>query len=382
MIDPMIDAPEPRTHPELDAFVGGHAAAGEWPGGVYAAGPAAATPRWLGFAGSLATSPAVEPITAGALYDLASLTKVVATAPIALSLAEQGDLDLEAPLDDLLPELSGYGGRSPTFTDLMAHRAGFPAWIPLARSSRLHADVLAEIARSPSAQVGVALYSDLGPICAGIALQRLTGMDLDQLLERHVIQRMGVAAEDLRFGPISKDQLWRVAPTEFGRAKEQTLIASLGGQLEAVSMKIAEPLRGVAHDGNAAAMGGVAGHAGLFGTAAAVFRVISAFVSDDGPFSEASRLRVRTALAANHDDTRSFGFQLGTARSAPAGRFGHDSFGHVGFTGTSAWVACRSRSAAVLLTNRVHPVWREAPMQQRRREFHDLVAAILRLEPN
>ncbi len=370
----MTRSHEPRSHPDLDAFVREHAALGDWPGGVYAVGLAGAAPSWRGAAGALATVPALEQASLSALYDLASLTKVLATSAISLSLSDAGDLDLEAPLDDLLPELRGYGGRTPTFADLLAHRAGFPAWLPLARSGGSESEVIAEIAKSQPGPVDVAMYTDLGPICAGIALQRLTRTDLGTLLNRYVSGPLDLSQEDLRFGPFATAELERIAPTEMGRAKEAAMVTRLSGHSLETSGESALPLRGVVHDGNAAAMGGVAGHAGLFGTADAVFRVASAFVCEDGPLSESARRRARTPLAASADDVRGFGFQLGSATSAPAGGFGPASFGHVGFTGTSVWIAHQSRWVAVLLTNRVHPVWREAPMQQWRREFHDRVA--------
>ncbi|MBP7146185.1 MAG: beta-lactamase family protein [Acidobacteria bacterium] len=356
----------PRAHAVLQEFVERHARDGHWPGGAYAVGPPAGEPAWCGCGGMLALEPAREPARDDALFDLASVTKGIGTASVALRLSERGLVDLDQPLATVLPELEGYAGRTPTLDDLMHHRAGLPAWAPLYRIAARPADAVAALAAlEPAAPAGArAVYSCLSAIAAGVALERLSGLGLRELLRREVAIPLGIAEGDLGFSPLASGQRSRTAPTERGRARE----AQLAGLPPAPAD---EPLRGTVHDNNSAFLGGASGNAGLFGTARAVFRVASALVTG-GLLGADSRARLRAVGARSDDEARTFGFQSGSAATAPAGAFGPASFGHVGFTGTSVWLSPDPAWIAVLLTNRVHPRWVEAPMQTWRREFHDL----------
>jgi CubicO group peptidase (beta-lactamase class C family) len=140
---------------------------------------------------------------------------------------------------------------------------------------------------------------------------------------------------------------------------------------------LAVPLRGVVHDGNAAFLGGVAGHAGLFGTATAVFRLASACVGALPLFSARAVNRFLAPCVRNESDAYSLGFQSAAAPKAPSGSaLGPHAIGHVGFTGTSVFVDPRRPLVAVLLTNAVHPEWRDLPIRSWRIAFHDLAAGL------
>ena len=125
-----MTVPASAGHPDLARFVAEGAAAGRWPGGVYAVGAPGDAPRFLGAEGALALEPRREEARADALYDLASLSKPLALAIVLLRLADRGVVDLDRPLDDLLPEMRGYAGRTPSFADLLTHSSGLPAWAP------------------------------------------------------------------------------------------------------------------------------------------------------------------------------------------------------------------------------------------------------------
>lgn len=364
----------PEAESRLDDFVLRHAEAGDWPGGTYAVGPAGSRPLLTGACGLLATSPEREPARLDALYDLASLTKALVLAPLVLRLAARGTIDLDWPLDDLMPELGGGGVTAPSMRDLMLHRSGLPAWRGLYRECAAPGEVVAAIARMPRDASGQSnpVYSCLGSILAGLALERASGRPLTELLRSELCAPLGIRESDLFFGPVPEQELRRTAPTESGRRYEETLAAAgvLGREIVPGADRV---LRGEVHDGNARFLGGQAGNAGAFGTCAAVFRVASAMILPDELLDDDSR-RLCREPAGGGAERRTFGFQHGESSGAPAGALGLGSFGHTGFTGTSVWIDPERQVVAVLLTNRVHPMHRDAPMQQWRREFHDLAA--------
>lgn len=363
-----------RRLPAIDAWLGERAAAGAWPGAAYAIGAGADSPRWIGAVGSAALVPQRLPAELDTLYDLASLTKVIATTAIALRMADAGLVDLDQPLAASLPEMRDFPGGTPSLVDLLSHRAGLPAWLPLYRIPGGLSDPVGTCARSATGRRGVALYSDLSALCAGCALERLSGVGLRDLFARLVAEPLSLGTAEIGFSPLQVPVV-RIAPTEIGRAREAQMIGAPPPLSEVAPED--EPLRGQPHDGNAAALGGAAGHAGLFGTVGAVYAVARQYLFAGALFSQPALRRVGTEYAANETDRRGFGFQLGAAPAAPAGRFGSASLGHTGFTGTSIWLDPEREWVAVLLTNRVHPRWTDAPMQNWRRQFHDLAAGAL-----
>jgi CubicO group peptidase (beta-lactamase class C family) len=306
------------------------------------------------------------------VYDLASLTKPLFAAAVALRLAAAGRVDLDRPLDDLLPELSGYAGSTPSLDTLLTHRSGLPAWAPLYRRLAAPGDVLRGLGSLEpcGAAGGEPVYSCLGAIAAGIVLERASGLAAAELLRSEVIEPLGLDPEDLSYGPVLRDAC---APTEKGRQFEMRM-AGAGERGWAIVPGPDEVVRGEVHDGNARWLGGRTGNAGLFGTASAAFRVLSAMASGEVAWLDPGlRRRAARPLAGSVDEVRTFGFQHGDTPTAPVPRdvpAAEGAFGHVGFTGTSAWVFPRADAVVVLLTNRVHPIWREAPVQQWRREFH------------
>lgn len=365
----------PRPHPSIEELLEQRSRDGAWPGAVYACGPPAEEARHLGAVGDLARVPGREPARADALYDLASLTKPLACAALALRLQLRGLCDVEAPLEEVLPELSGYAGRTPSLVDLLSHRAGFPAWAPLyATCVPSTKDLPASLAAlEPAYEAGGSvLYSCPSAIAAGLALERLGGAPLRELFRTEIAAPLELE-RDLRFGPIPKEELERCAPTERSRSREAELVRERGRD-GALAARVAPGpdlvLRGVVHDGNAAALGGAAGNAGLFGTAAAVFRLASELAFGGALFEGAGGRRPWSVEASAQGEERSFGFQTGRSGAAPAGAFGEASIGHVGFTGTSLWMRREPACIALLLTNRVHPAWTDAPIQEWRREYH------------
>jgi CubicO group peptidase (beta-lactamase class C family) len=326
-----------------------------------------------GVLGDAVVAPRRIPASPATLYDLASLTKPLAAAPLAVRLADGRRMRLEDPLARHLPGWDGTDVRSGIrLLDLLTHRSGLPPWIPLYVHAEDRAGRVAWLSNVPLAYppgTSVA-YSDPGFILLGYALERAAGEPLDRLFAREIARPLGVA--DLRYRPPAS---WRprIAATEEGNARERVLAGPEGAGYNRWRTGM---IWGEVHDGNAHSMGGVAGHAGLFGTARAVHRLARQFLPGGSGIvpDEALDLFGRS-LTPGLAEERSVGFQMATTRGCSAGEaLSRGSFGHTGFTGTSVWIDPDRRRIYVLLTNRVHPRYREIDMNGIRREFHRLAA--------
>lgn len=376
MPSPLPETPRPSQ--PIEDFLRERCAAGSWPGAVYAIGSPGQGVRWAGAVGRRCVEPEPAPAREDALYDLASLTKGLVTTALALRLATGGLVDLEQDQTARLPEFAESGRRAPSLRQLLTHTAGLPAWAPLYRLAEDPAGVPGAMAalspREPPA-AGAPVYSCLGPILAGLILERASGRSLRELFDREIRERLGIPRGVLLFAPVEGALGERVAPTERGRRREAEMAGS--GANAAVVPGPDEVVSGQVHDGNAFFLGGAAGNAGLFGTARAVFRLAGALAFDEEYLPAAARALLFAPLAGQPGgDVRSLGFQHSTAADSPGAVFGPRGFGHAGFTGTSVWVRENPALVAVLLTNRVHPLWREAPMQAWRARFHEMACRL------
>ena len=315
-----------------------------------AAGAMPAAAWWLGAPGAAGAATPQTP------FDLASLTKPLATALLAALAEHDGRLDLRAPAGTWLPELEGSPWSRTSLLDLGAHRAGLPAWRPLYLSGTTQEAYLGAIAREPVAQApGTTQYSDLGFVLLGVALERALGAPLDRLFDERIarplgLPRAGYAGTGGRFED--------AAPTEIGNAYERALCGDAGG---GYPFRTA-PIRGTVHDGNAWGLRGVAGHAGIFATATEV-ATIARFVLD-------SPARGRLLDPVAGAGTRSFGFTFPPLTDSVRGVLDDDAVGHFGFTGTSLWIEPGPGRIYVLLTNRVHPEVPRAEFTRVRQTFH------------
>ena len=305
--------------------------------------------------------PEMEATTLDTVYDLASLTKPLATALIAVLLEEEGTLDLDAPLSSWLDELELSPAGSPTLAELGGHRAGLPAWWPLYLEGSSVAVWIERIVSRPP--VSGVLYSDLGYFLLGWALERATGERLDVLFAHFVAGPLGLARTG--FGPAPSHL---VAPTEEGNRFERDRVASDWPELASKPYPWRElMIRGEVHDGNTYAMGGVSGAAGLFGTAEEVARIAMAILQ---PGRLALTARSRARLLDPGDGGRTFGFVAAEASGAARGVLPPHAPGHTGFTGTSVWLDPGAGRVHVLLANRVHPRVSPQDFQDVRAEFH------------
>jgi CubicO group peptidase (beta-lactamase class C family) len=327
-------------------------AAGVMPGAVLAAGLRSADPLLLHVAGDAQRDMAARrPMTADTVFDLASLTKVVATTPCLLWLAGRREIGLDEPVRRYLPAFTGDGKDLVTARHLLTHTSGLPGQRRYYRHLREPAEIRAAALAEPlAAPPGTAFcYSDAGFIILGELAAAVAGCGLDDLTQDVVCAPLGLA--QTRYRPPAS---WadRIAATEpiLGVARV-----------------------GVVHDENAAALGGVAGHAGLFGTAADLARYAAAWARGDWP---REALRCQTEGLGGR---RGLGWGLrGDTWDNMGDGWPASGAGHTGFTGTSLSVDARSGLWAVLLTNAVHfgrgP---EHSVVGLRKQVHAAVAAAL-----
>jgi CubicO group peptidase (beta-lactamase class C family) len=358
----------------VDAFLKDRVEAGDFPGAVWLV---AEEGRVLGegAVGDAAVEPRRRPASTGTLYDLASLTKPLATALLAVRLHAAGRWDLEDRLEAYLPDWRPEDARvGVTLLDLLTHRSGLPGWDPL----YLHAaDVRGRVlriagmpgARPPLLQTE---YSCLNYILLGFAMERSSGAPLDQLFEKQV--REPLDGPEILYQP-DRALRDRIAPTERGNGHERHLAGASGDGFNAWRREL---IWGEVHDNNAHTLGGVAGNAGLFGTARAVYAVASLFLAGGpGLLGDEERALFGHNFTPGLSQARTVGFQrAGNATSSAGAALSDAAFGHTGFTGTSLWIDPVSRRIFVLLTNRVHPSYRDLDMNKVRRDFHVLAAAL------
>jgi CubicO group peptidase (beta-lactamase class C family) len=355
---------------------------GVFPGGVLAARMEGEN-RLLVVAGRLSSQPAAEPVQTSTIYDLASLTKPLATVTSVLLLVQAGSLKLDAAVGEVLVELKHAPIGSASVRDLLNHRSGLPGWRPLyekldaegcawgrAHPSVVRQSVLRLIKEEPLASpLGVqSLYSDLGFILLGCAVERVSGLLLEEYFREAVAEPLGARA--LYFNratatgsssPSSGAEAM-IAPTEWDAWRKRWL-------------------QGEVHDENAAAMGGVAGHAGLFGTAESVLAVSGAWLAayrGDRSLLDPNLVREFTTKSSQPlQSSWALGWDTPSAPSSSGTHFSPESFGHLGFTGTSLWIDPRRKLEVVLLTNRVHPSRKNESIRVFRPLIHDLVFRVL-----
>jgi CubicO group peptidase (beta-lactamase class C family) len=339
---------------------------GRMPGAVGAiVGPSGIASEWV--LGHAALEPERIEARVDTLYDLASLTKPLCTGLALASLEERGLCALDAPMVEWLPELEHSAYADASLLRFAAHTTGLPAWRPLYLSGNDAATFLSTIAALPVGELGGAVYSDLGYVCLGLAIERIAGRPLDIWFAESVATVLGLK----RLGFATRLDCSAAAPTERGNAYERLMVGDAGaGHAWRRSM-----IRGEVHDGNAHALGGVAGHSGLFGTLGDVVALVSELLRPRA-LALGTRARARLFTEALPGSGRTVGFVQAAASSAARGVFAADAPGHVGFSGPSLWLEPERGWAYVLLTNRVHPVVDGLDFQPVRLGFHRLARAL------
>jgi CubicO group peptidase (beta-lactamase class C family) len=346
----------------LKALLDSAVAAGAAPGAVLAV--SSHGQRFVYATGRLALDDPTRP-DARTVYDLASLTKVVATTTLAMLAVSEGRLDPDAPMQRYLPEFRGASKEGVTIRHLLTHSSGLRADRPLWRETPNADSALRLVNATPlDTFPGVRMvYSDLGAIVLGEVIERIYHDRLDRLARRRIFAPLGMMST--RFRPPTS-WLPRVAPTEYDTGWRKRIV------------------RGEVHDEKAAWLGGVAGHAGLFGSAedlmtfgewllretqgckdAAVTQRPKGATTQSGRPSTVPCVIASLRPSVVQEFTRrqnlvpgssrALGWDTPSPNSSAGTRLDSTSFGHTGFTGTSIWMDPTRELAIVLLTNRVHP---------------------------
>ncbi|MCS6303349.1 MAG: beta-lactamase family protein [Nitrospira sp.] len=333
------------------------------------------------YAGHLSTVPPGSPVSTSTIYDLASLTKPLATVTALVLLMQKGSCRLDDHVADHLPECAGVSIGSAMIRHLLTHSSGLPGWrgfyerlspigaIPSSAEEREQAKrAMLSLIRSeaPVYERGTrSLYSDLGFILLGLIVERSSQQAMSDYFLNHIVGPLGgprigfILPERLHASSdCVDDETGAVAPTEVDRWR---------GHL----------LRGEVHDQNAAALGGEAGHAGLFGTADAVLAISGEWLrGHHGRATILDQAMVQEFTRRQNSEGSSswaLGWDTPSVPSSAGRYFAARSFGHLGYTGTSVWIDPVQELEVVLLSNRVHPSSRNKAIKEFRPAIHDLV---------
>ncbi|MGA3224843.1 MAG: sodium/solute symporter [Acidobacteriaceae bacterium] len=335
-----LKAQEDPEFRQIDRIVEGGIAAKKFPGAVVIAGHNGKIIFHKAY-GNSSLIPAPEPMTEDTIFDLASLTKVLATAPAIMQLYEQGRFQLNDPVAQYLPQFAANGKQDITIRQLLTHYSGLPPDVSLddpwgGKEEGLRRAFAATPVTAPGVQFR---YSDINFIVLGALVEKLSGLTLDQYQQRYLAQPLGV--EHMRFLP---PESWRshIAPTQYDHGVM---------------------LHGVVHDPTSRRMGGVAGHAGLFSTPGDVAIYAQNLLDrlagrpSHFPLQQLTLEKMTTpAQPATGTALRGLGWDIDSPFSSNRGElFPVGSFGHTGFTGTSVWMDPTSDTYVVFMSNAVYP---------------------------
>jgi serine-type D-Ala-D-Ala carboxypeptidase len=334
-------------------------------------------------------------VDSSTLFDLASLTKVIATTTMAMLLYERGLLDLDAPVAAIVPEFVSDNEKDPrrcevTLRMLLAHSSGLPAYEKLflnapTRDQLLHAAFTMPLTADPGTR---AEYSDIGFIILGVALERLADESLDRFCQREIFSPL--AMTNTTFNPPAEIRL-QIPPTadeREGPCGSDTPVRQQpkaqpppsGSDHNARSTFRNRIIQGEVQDENASVLEGIAAHAGLFSTASDLAKFAHTMLNGGGPILRPETVslftRRESALAAT---SRALGWDTPSSPSQSGKYFSPQSFGHLGYTGTSLWIDPVRQLSITLLTNRTWPDCLNHAIKQIRPRFHDAIIESLNL---
>ena len=364
-------------NPKITNFLSDHIATGDFPSAVYL-GAQNGEPVFADAFGHSVLEPYRVDNKFDTIYDLASLTKPLVTGFLCARRIELGELTLDSSVSHYVPEFDRTDKQMITVRELLTHSAGLPAWRPLYLLTEEEPERTAgaianlDLEYKPGTRV---LYSDLGFITLGLLLERITGQSLAHVASNELIEPLKL--QQTFFSPEVALQTG-IAACESGNAYERDMCEQTGAGTYANWRQ--RVIWGEVHDGNAYFLGGAAGHAGLFSTAAEVLVIAKQFVAQHSALLKAETCALfRQNMTEGLEEARSLGWQLAATKDSTAGPdLPVDSFGHNGFTGTSCWVDGENDRIFILLTNRTHH--RELPfanINAVRRQFHSLAVEAL-----
>ncbi len=330
------------------------------------------------------------------IYDLASLTKVLVTGLLCAKLIESGEINLSDKISHYFDEFDTNEKREITIENLLTHTSGFQAWKPFYLFSdsslvleakylgdsdeRINRFVLEQISQTllKNAVDKQVIYSDFNFLLLGFLLESVHGKDLSSISALGIITRLGL----IRTFVAGLDTLRQeIAASEIGNKYEKQTCIEQGYEIRNHQSAFrTQTIWGEVHDGNCYFMNGVSGHAGLFSTAFETFKIAQQFLTNQTTLLKPETCELfRTNYTQGFNEARSIGFQLAETNDSTASEaLAKDSFGHLGFTGTSLWIEPSTERIFILLTNRTHA--RELPfanINATRRRFHELAVEML-----
>jgi CubicO group peptidase (beta-lactamase class C family) len=363
---------------KISTFLAERIAAGDFPSAVYLVGAGASTVLADALGYAVRSEPHQYPATLETIYDLASMTKPLVTGLLCARRIERGEIELDASVASVLPEFDCADKRDITLRQLLTHTSGLPAWRPFyittggdkTRTLQTIADEPLEAA--PGTRVR---YSDLGFITLGFLLERIEGATLVEIARREIFEPLKLKRTFLVPSMALREE---AAACEMGNLYERRMCEEMKATIPANWRE--HLIWGEVHDGNAHFLGGAAGHAGLFSTARETLRIAAQFLPRHTELLKPETCALfRTNMTQGLEEARSLGWQLAqTPESAAGPSLPPDSFGHLGFTGTSCWIDAEHERIFILLTNRTHA--RSLPfanINSVRRQFHTLASAAL-----
>jgi CubicO group peptidase (beta-lactamase class C family) len=325
--------------------------------------------------GSLSLGRGSADLTENTWFDLASLTKPLVTTTLCLVAFRSGEIGPATKVGAVLTELEDSWIGSVTVENLLTHTSGLPAWLPLYAIAEGRREMLLprlarlEVKEKVTPRV---IYSCVGFVVLGLLLERLAGETLDRLFQREVTAPLNLE-DHLGFNDAIATHS-HISGASLP-AVEMRLVTELGFDRRWI------PPMGdtLPDDGNARFLDGVAGNAGLFGTAHGVATLASEYLPGGGKLLTAEEAEQATALRAmDEEQGRGWGWQLGGSVGSSAGPgLSEGAYGHTGFSGVSVWCEPSTRAVLVLLTNRNHPAQRENDLHPLRRRYHSLAVAEL-----
>ena len=365
-----------QVQQQVSEFLTSRIAAGDFPSAVYLVGEGGRIVFTDALGDAVAQVKRIK-ATVDTVYDLASLTKPFITTFLCAKRIETGELSLDDPISLHLSEFDRPDKRAITLKQLLTHSSGLPAWRPLyVLAARDRGATLQVIANEPLDYTSGTrvLYSDLGFITLGLMLERKAGKTLAELAQQEIFAPLQL--EHTWFNPLAAHQSG-IAASELGNAFERETCHGMGLEYNAWRERL---VWGEVHDGNAFFLGGEAGHAGLFSTAAETFLIANQFIAARTMLLEPATCELfKTNFTAGLEEDRSVGWKLASSQESSAGPdLAPASFGHAGFTGTSCWIDGERERVFILLTNRTHA--RALPfanINEVRRHFHSLAVAAL-----
>jgi len=348
---------KPGTFADVDATVERFIERKAFPGAVVAVGREGSLVHLKAY-GRMTYDASASPMSVDTMFDLASLTKVIATTTMAMMMVDEGRLDLDRPVRDFFQKFAGGSKGKITVRHLLTHSSGIDWWAPLYKDAHAMPEYLnrilpMELKYEPGTK---SVYTDLGVMMLGDILERVSGDDLNSFVKRRLFEPMKM--RDTGYKPTEAMKA-RIAPTEFDRDWRKRLVW------------------GEVHDENAAGVGGIAPHAGLFGTAPDLARfatmLLNGGVFENRRYIAPATLALFTTRAGVPDSSRALGWDTPSENSSAGTLMSKRAFGHTGFTGTSMWMDPETGVFVIILTNRVHPTRENNQIREARPQIADAV---------